>query len=168
METRASEITDDRRECPCRRRGQLGAEVLLCCGPTRPRQPIPWRGSSDVRNVEGGLAANGKRPWLERLRDDGFFLIDLAPYPVNALSPAERWKVLQEAVPACVARASALCPEGVVVVKADLYGLLARPLVAGGLRLPQDGPISFPTGNWRSDFVRGFNQARLRLSANNA
>jgi hypothetical protein len=114
------------------------------------------------------LRRTGKRPWLERLRDDGFFLIDLAPYPVNALSPAERWKVLQEAVPACVARASALCPEGVVVVKADLYGLLARPLVAAGLRLPQDGPISFPTGNWRSDFVRGFNQARLRLSANNA
>lgn len=109
------------------------------------------------------LRRSGKRPWLQRLRADGFFLIDLAPYPVNALSPAERWQVLREAVPGCVARAAALCPEGVVVVKADLYGLLARPLVAAGLPLLQDRPISFPTGNWRSDFVSGFNQARLRL-----
>lgn len=109
------------------------------------------------------MRRSGKRPWLERLRDDGFFLIDLAPYPVNALSPAERWQVLNEAVPGCVLRASALSPEGVVVVKADLYGLLARPLVSAGLPLLQDRPISFPTGNWRSDFIRGFNQARLRL-----
>ena len=27
------------------------------------------------------LKQTGKRPWLERLRSDGFYLIDLAPYP---------------------------------------------------------------------------------------
>lgn len=67
------------------------------------------------------LQRTGKRPWLERLRDDGFFLIDLAQYPVNALSAAERRRVLHEAFPGCVARASALDPVGVVVVKADPY-----------------------------------------------
>jgi hypothetical protein len=111
------------------------------------------------------LQRTGKRPWLERLRDDGFFLIDLAPYPVNALSTIERRRVLHEAVPGCVARASALDPEGVVLVKSDLYGMLARPLGAAGLPLLQDRPIAFPLGNTRADFVAGFNQARSRLTA---
>jgi hypothetical protein len=111
------------------------------------------------------LQRTGKHPWLERLRSDGFILIDLAPYPVNALSPAERRRVLHEAVPGCVARASALDPEGVVVVKADLYGMLARPLSAAGLLLLQDRPIPFPLGNMRADFVSRFNQARSRLPA---
>jgi len=111
------------------------------------------------------LQRTGKRPWLERLRDDGFFLIDLAPYPVNRLSPAERRRVLHEAVPECVARASALDPVGVVVVKADLYGMLAGPFGAAGLPLLQDRPIAFPLGNTRADFVDGFNRARSWLPA---
>lgn len=111
------------------------------------------------------LQRTGKRPWLERLRDDGFFLIDLAPYPVNALSTTERRRVLKEAVPECVARASALDPVGIAVVKADLYEMLARPLGAAGLPILQDRPIAFPLGNRRADFVTGFNRARLRLPA---
>lgn len=111
------------------------------------------------------LQRTGKRPWLERLRNDGFFLIDLAPYPVNALSAGERRRVLYEAIPGCVARASALDPAGVVVVKADLYGMLARPLDAAGLPLLQDRPIAFPLGNTRADFVAEFNRARSRLPA---
>jgi hypothetical protein len=111
------------------------------------------------------LQRTGKRPWLERLRDDGFFLIDLAPYPVNALSTVERRRVLNEAVSGCVARASALHPMGVVVVKSDLYGMLARPLGSAGLPLLHDRPIAFPLGNTRADFVAEFNRARSRLPA---
>lgn len=109
------------------------------------------------------LQRTGKRPWLERLRDEGFFLIDLAPYPVNALSAAERRRVLHQAVPSCVARASALDPVGVVVVKADLYGILSKPLASAGLQLLHDHPLAFPLGNTRANFVAGFNQARQRL-----
>lgn len=109
------------------------------------------------------LQATGKRPWLERLRDDGFFLIDLAPFPVNALTASERRQVLREAVPACVASAATLNPLGVVVVKADLFGILAQPLSGAGLSLLQDGPIAFPLGNTRDEFIAGFNLARSRL-----
>lgn len=111
------------------------------------------------------LQRTGKRPWLERLRNDGFFLIDLAPYPVNALNSGERRRVLYEAIPGCIARASALEPAGVVVVKADLYGILARPLDTAGLPLLQDRPIALPLGNTRADFVAEFNRARSRLPA---
>lgn len=110
------------------------------------------------------LQRTGKRPWLERLREDGFFLIDLAPYPVNGFGSAERRRVLSAAVPGCVARAAALDPMGVVVVKTDLFGILAQPLEEAGLPLLQDGPIAFPLGNTRAEFVAGFNLARSRLS----
>ncbi|MDJ0319514.1 hypothetical protein [Pseudarthrobacter sp. PS3-L1] len=109
------------------------------------------------------LQRTGKRPWLERLYDDGFFLIDLAQYPVNALSAAKRRRVLHDAVPSCVARASALEPVGVVVVKTDLYVILNQPLISAGLPLLHDRPIAFPLGNTRANFVAGFNQARRRL-----
>ncbi|WP_415853480.1 hypothetical protein [Sinomonas sp. G460-2] len=114
------------------------------------------------------LQRTGKHPWLERLCDDGFLLIDLAPYPVNNLSRAERRQIHLEAVPGCVARAAALDPTGIVVVKKDLYGVLARPLLEAGLPLLQDGPIAFPLGNTRAEFVAGFNLARSQLPARHA
>lgn len=110
------------------------------------------------------LKRTGKQPLLERLRDDGFFLIDLAPHPVNALSGAARKRALLQAVPGCVERAAALEPEGVVVVKVDLYPMLAHPLRAAGLPLLQDGPIAFPLGNTRAEFVDGFDRARSKLT----
>lgn len=109
------------------------------------------------------LRRTGKRPWLERLQRDGFFLIDLAPSPVNKKKTGRR-KVLREAVPSCVARSAALSPEGVVVVKVNLYKLLAGPITAAGLRVLQDRPIAFPLGNTRDDFIIEFNRARSRLS----
>lgn len=110
------------------------------------------------------LKRTGKRPWLERLRADGFFLIDLAPYPVNALGGAARRRVLLDAVRGCVSRAVALAPDGVVVVKTDLYPMLASPLRSAGLALLQDGPIAFPLGNTRAEFLAEFNRARSRLA----
>ena len=110
------------------------------------------------------LQQRGKRPWLEKLREDGFFLIDLAPSPVNALSSRKRRELLLRSVPGCVTRATQLEPDAVVVVKADLYPMLATPLRTAGLEVPQDGPIAFPLGNTRADFVDGFNRARLGLA----
>lgn len=110
------------------------------------------------------LQRSGKRPWLEKLRQDGFFLIDLAPSPVNALSSRRRRELLLQSVPGCVTRAQQLEPEGVVVVKADLYPILAGPLRAAGLHVPQDGPIAFPLGNTRADFIDGFSRARSKLA----
>ncbi|PVE63245.1 hypothetical protein [Microbacterium testaceum] len=110
------------------------------------------------------LQQSGKRPWLQKLQQDGFFLIDLAPSPVNTLSRRNRRELLLQSVPGCVTRAQHLEPEGVVVVKADLYPMLACPLRAAGLHVLQDGPIAFPLGNTRADFVEGFDRARSRLT----
>lgn len=109
------------------------------------------------------LQRTGKRPWLERLRNDGFFLIDLASSPVNALGSAARRRTLRSAVPGCVARAAALKPSGIIVVKVDLFAMLATPLVTADLPLLHKAPIPFPLGNTRAAFIEGFNRARSRL-----
>ena len=108
------------------------------------------------------LAKQGKRPWLERLREDGFYLIDLVPHPVNA-SQAHLRARRAEYVDDCVRRASELNPDGVIVVKKDLYPLLRDPIPAAGLDLLNNTGIAFPLGNTRREFITGFTTAHKRL-----
>lgn len=108
------------------------------------------------------LAKRGKRPWLERLRDDGFYLIDLMPHPVNARQAHLRTRRAGY-VDDCVQRASQLNPDGIIVVKKDLYPLLGEPIRAAGLNLLHDSGIAFPLGNTRGEFITGFNSARQQL-----
>lgn len=113
--------------------------------------------------TKDNLKRTGKRPWLERLRNDGFFLIDLASGPVNALGSTARRRILRAAVPGCVVRAAAMKPSGIIVVKVDLFALLATPLTTAGLPLLHETPIPFPLGNTRAAFTEGFDRARSRL-----
>lgn len=112
------------------------------------------------------LTERGKRPWLERLRDDGFYLIDLVPHPVNA-SQAHLRSRRAEYVDDCVQRASQLNPDGAIVVKKDLCPLLRNPIRAAGLTLLHDSGIAFPLGNTRGEFITGFNSAREQLQPSN-
>ncbi|MCC4268024.1 hypothetical protein [Microbacterium schleiferi] len=105
-----------------------------------------------------------KRPWLRRLQADGVFLIDLVPFPVNAMrSRKERMEVLRANVPGCVERAASLQPVGVIMCSRDVYSFLADPLRAANVPLLHDVPLSFPLGNTRAQFVQGFREARSRL-----
>lgn len=105
-----------------------------------------------------------KAPWLRKLRDDGVFLIDLAPYPVNHLGSGERRLVLRENAPACVATAKALQPRGIVVCHGPSFEILRKPLRDAGLPLLHDDRIPFPLGNTRAEFVEKFRHALTRLN----
>lgn len=94
-----------------------------------------------------------KTPWLERLRDDGIFLIDLVPYPINGKSGAEKNLARRRHVGDCVAWADRLRPDGVLVCHDKCFRALAGPLGAAGLPLLHDYPIPFPLGNCRQDFA---------------
>ncbi len=100
---------------------------------------------------------------LRRLRDDGIYLIDLAPYPVNKIMGAELKAVLAANVAGCVERAVAADPEGVIIIKKDLFPLLQGPLQLAGLQVLHEQGISFPLGNTRQEFVRDFRAAVTRL-----
>lgn len=105
-----------------------------------------------------------RAPWLAQLRDRGVFLIDLVPYPINAVRGAERAKARRENVAGCVVRAAALQPEGIIVCHKPSFDVLRRPLVDAGLTPLHDEGIPFPLGDWRADFVRGFREAYARLT----
>lgn len=106
-----------------------------------------------------------KDSWLARLRDDGVFLIDLVPYPINGPDKNQlRAQARRDSVTDCVERATALCPDGVIVCHGPSFKVLRKPLQKSGLRLLHDEPIPFPMGNWRAEFVERFRAAYRGLT----
>lgn len=75
-----------------------------------------------------GSAGTSKVPWLERLRRDGVYLIDLVPFPVNGLTRGRRARARRDHLGAAVEEAGSLSPAGVAVCHAPTFRLLATPL----------------------------------------
>lgn len=107
---------------------------------------------------------DSKRPWLDRLRTDGVYLIDLTSEPVNALSGTARRLALRASVDDCVKRATELQPEGIIICHGPSFPLLENPLRAAGLPLLHDAPIPFPLGNTRAKFIEEVRSAIARRS----
>jgi hypothetical protein len=76
---------------------------------------------------------DAKAPWLQRLHDDGVYLIDLASSPVNSLTGSARRAALRNSVDSCVQRAAALAPEGIIVCHTPSFRILVEPLRAANL-----------------------------------
>lgn len=79
-----------------------------------------------------------KRPWLDALRDEGYFLIDLSPDPFDDAS------LLRPLVPKLVDRCGQLRPDHIVLIGARVYDLTYDALHAARLpvvdvRLPIPG-----------------------------
>jgi hypothetical protein len=100
--------------------------------------------------------------WLERLRDDGVYLIDLVPFPVNRLSSGDRRRALSDNVDARVAEAASLEPEGIIICHGPTFKVLRGPLHKVGLSVLHDVPIPFPLGNHRAPFVAGVRKVLSR------
>ncbi len=101
-----------------------------------------------------------KSDTLERLRDDGFWLIDAVENPVNLSSRSARRRAISAAVPRLVERCEELAPErGVIICHDPVYQAAASALRAAGVRLLHSEALPFPLGNWRSRFIEGFRKA---------
>ena len=111
-----------------------------------------------------GSAGMSKLSWLERLKADGVFLIDLVPFPVNTLGSGARARARRDAVQDTVDLAANLQPEGIIVCHAPSFGVVREPFRNAGLPLLHDAPIPFPLGNTRAAFVAGVHAARARQS----
>lgn len=105
--------------------------------------------------IPPGSAGQAKRPWLERLRADGVYLVDLVPYPVDKLAPRERRQTRREHVAALVTQANALTPETVIVCHGPTFADTASALRAAGLPLAHSVALPFPLCNHRAAFVAG-------------
>ena len=128
--------------------------------PTLSRADNLFRGVVDAMYSASGLkVGTSKEPWLRRLQEDGVWLIDLVPYPVNKLGAGERRRALREHASDCVSRAIAIAPDGVIVCHAPSFDVLKGLLRAADVPLLHNQRIPFPLGNTRAAFVAGFRQA---------
>lgn len=93
------------------------------------------------------------------MRDDGVFLIDLVPFPINTFTSSEKLAAQRASISDAVERAKAINPEGMIVIKKDVFKLMERPLRDAGLPLLHTKGISFPLGNTRAEFVKDFRDA---------
>jgi len=115
-----------------------------------------------VRHLDSRV--DTKQPWLERLRADGVFLIDLIPYPVNGPDKKRlRAQARRENAVGCADRVGALRPEGIIVCHGPSFKVLRAPLHNVKAPLLHEAPIPFPLGNWREAFVEGFHAALERM-----
>lgn len=139
------------------------AERRFFYAPTLTRADNLFRGVVEAfYGQKPGRAGDPKAPWLERLHDDGVFLIDLVPFPVNALARRERREALRAHVDDLVAEAVGLEPGGVIVCHGPTFKEAGAPLLAAGLPVLHDEPIPFPLGNWRERFKEEVRDALRR------
>ena len=133
------------------------AERRFFYAPTLDRRDNLFRGvvAAFYEAIPPGSTGQPKRPWLERLRADGVYLIDLVPFPVNKLSPGDRTRARLDHVAALVAQAQVLDPAGVIVCHGPTFAATAPALQAAGLQMLHTNPLPFPLGNHREAFVAG-------------
>jgi len=102
-------------------------------------------------NEKAGRPGESKRRWLERLRDDGIYVIDALTRPI--VMPDEFAAALEERAPLCAGEARELQPDTVV-----LCGDPAMSSLLAGEELPlfDKHPIPFPTRRDRAEFIVRF------------
>lgn len=125
--------------------------------------PTLSRHDNLYRGVAGALygdAIQDKASILERLKADGFWLIDAVEVPVNRETTAGRRAQIREAKPRLIERCSELSPRrGVIICHGVVYELCARALRGAGVPVLHGEPLPFPLGNWRTKFIGGFRRA---------
>ena len=116
-----------------------------------------FRGVALAQYGLGGdaLRQMSKSEVLQRLKLDGFWMIDAVHYPVNHLGSGERRRAIRDAIPAIVERVGQVQPTvGVFICTTPVYRLTADALRVAGVKVLNTTPAPFPLGNTRAEFVR--------------
>jgi hypothetical protein len=109
-------------------------------------------------------AGADKAPYLERLRDEGVYVIETVPFPVDGYSRGERSQLVERFAKGALDKAAELRPDGALVAFNYGYRALAPRLEKLGIRVLQDGPVPFPRGRYRDQFLAGLRSARAALA----
>jgi hypothetical protein len=125
-------------------------ELRFFYAPTLDRRDNLFRGIvAALYDAKPGRAGDPKAPWLERLKSDRVFLIDLVRDPVDKLDRQARAKALRDHVASCVDEVRAIAPTGIIVCHKPTFLAVSGPLRDARLPLLHDEPIPFPLAHLR-------------------
>jgi hypothetical protein len=102
-----------------------------------------------VQAVLGEKPTRDKAPYLEELREKGWFLVHVSEDPFRDRA------VLPPLLPDLLARCEQLAPRRIVVVGAPLYDLLRGPMHHAALPLV-DRRLPYPGSGQQRRFLEGF------------
>ena len=88
-----------------------------------------------------------KQSLLERFRSKGYFLIDTCSHPVDKLPDRERKRAILDGTSRIVQLVSELDPEGIIIVKSNIYEPVKHVLESSGFagRILNQKPLPFPS-----------------------
>jgi len=88
-----------------------------------------------------------KQSLLERFRSKGYFLIDTCSYPVDKLPDRERRRAILHGTSGVVQLVSELNPDGIIIVKSNIYEPVKHALETWGLaeKILNQKPLPFPS-----------------------
>lgn len=127
--------------------------------PTVNRADNLFRGVVLALYGEKVSAGDDRAPLLRRLLNDGVWLVDLVPFPVNHLSPSARSRALLKHAPARTQQILDIAPDGIIICHVPTFRALAPALVEAGATLLHREPIPFPLGNFRAQFAAAVREA---------
>ena len=95
---------------------------------------------------------------LNQFKDDGYFLVDLSPEPIDQIPNGRRG--LAHCVPGLIERINQLdCPQAsIILIKANVYDIAFQPLRCAGYRVI-DRRIPFPSSGQQLNFQIAFGEA---------
>lgn len=109
-----------------------------------------------VKGLWGSIPGRSAKPaWLNRLRAEGVFLIDVLESPFDGSD-------LSAHVPAVLSRCQQLAPQHVILIKADVYDSCFEPLRAAGLPVVKQR-VYFPGSGRQGQFESGFASALRQI-----
>lgn len=111
-----------------------------------------------VKHLESRRRRDGnvKKSILEKLKKDGFFLLDLSEMPISYLTDS-----LNSQVPLLINKINAIADENtkIILIKVNVYDIAFAALKEAGIKNVIDCRISFPGSGRQTEFQLGFTEA---------
>jgi hypothetical protein len=106
-----------------------------------------------------------KRPLLQSFRSKGFFLIDTCSHPVDKLKDRERKRAILEGTSGVVELVSKLNPNGIIIVKSNIYDPVKRALESSGFagKILNQKALPFPSHGRQQSYRKGISDILRKL-----
>jgi hypothetical protein len=109
---------------------------------------------SDYSNIKDVRQQKGK--FLERFKNDGFYLIDASNKPMIDNCKSKKKKQIKESLPSLIERVKGLISKdtNIILISKTVYDICYESLRAEGFNVINKETIPFPSHGWQKEFRR--------------